>query len=109
MVANHARRHLSRALIAVVALWGAAPIAALADAEASQRARVLADSACAKAGDLAAALTQNFSVLQDQLAQAFAQTQREARRELAPLVDRFADQLRDLARQLESTRDPRDS
>lgn len=67
----------------------------------SQRSRALTEAACAHAGDAAAALGGTLQSLHGDLARAFAQTRAEAVRELAPLMHRFADQLRDLARRLE--------
>ena len=75
----------------------------------AQRSRELTEAACAQAGDVAAALTQNFQVLQGEMWRAFQQTRIEATRELTPLMHRFADQLRDLAQQLDTTPVPHDS
>jgi len=67
----------------------------------SQRSRALTEAACAHAGDAAAALGGTLQSLHGDLARAFAQTRAEAVRELAPLMHRFADRMRDLARRLE--------
>lgn len=75
----------------------------------TQRSRQLTEAACAQAGDVAAALTQNLQVLQGEMWRAFQHTRIEATRDLAPLMHRFADQLRDLARQLDTTPAPHDS
>lgn len=75
----------------------------------TQRSRALTEAACAQAGDVAAALTQNLQALQGEMWRAFQQTRIEAERELAPLMHRFADQLRDLARQLDTAPVPHDS
>lgn len=67
------------------------------------------DKACTQMSDAAAAFEKNIQMLQGSLAQALTQTRIEVTRELAPLMHRFADQLRDLARELESPRAARDS
>lgn len=63
--------------------------------------RVLSDAACAEMNEAAAALGKSLHALQGELLRAFTQTRIEAARELAPLMHRFADRLRDLARQLD--------
>lgn len=70
----------------------------------SQRSRALTEAACVHAGDAAAALGSTLQSLHGDLARAFAQTRAEAVRELAPLMHRFADQVRGLARELEQSR-----
>ncbi len=70
--------------------------------ELSQRSRALTEAACAHAGNAAAALTSALQSLQGDLTRAFAQTRAEAVRELVPLMQRFADQMHGLARELES-------
>ena len=71
------------------------------ESNASQRSRARAEAACAQAGDAAAALGKSLQTFQGELLRAFTQTRIEATRELAPLMHRFADQLRDVARQLD--------
>jgi len=99
---------LTTALPVVAAERGVADGAPYAvEPETAQRSRALTEAACAQAGDVAAALTQNLQALQGEMWRAFQQAHVEATRELAPLMHRFADQLRDLARQLDSA--PHDS
>lgn len=71
------------------------------ESDLSQRSRALTEAACVHAGDAAAALGSTLQSLHGDLARAFAQTRADAVRELAPLMHRFADQVRDLARRLE--------
>lgn len=88
---------------------GAAQASEYGAADTTQRSRALTEAACGQAGDVAAALTQNLQALQGEMWRAFQQTRIEAERELAPLMHRFADQLRDLARQLDTAPVPHDS
>lgn len=111
----------SCALVAIALAAGALPALAaggaraidgapyVIDADIEQRSRALTESACAQAGDVAAALTHNLQTLQGEMWRTFQQTRIEAQRELTPLLHRFADQLRDLARQLDSAPVPHDS
>lgn len=98
---------LTSAPLVVAAERGADGAPYIVESETAQRSRALTEAACAQAGDVAAALTQNLQALQGEMRRAFQQANVEATRELAPLMHRFADQLRDLARQLDSV--PHDS
>lgn len=71
------------------------------ESDLSQRSRALTEAACVHAGDAAAALGGTLQSLHRDLARAFAQTRAEAVRELAPLMHRFADHVRGLARRWE--------
>lgn len=71
------------------------------ESDLSQRSRALTEAACVHSGDAAAALGSTLQSLHGDLTRAFAQTRADAVRELAPLMHRFADQVRDLARRLE--------
>lgn len=80
---------------------GAADGTPYVDLDPAPGSRILSDAACAEMNEAAAALGKNLQALQGQLLRAFTQTRIEATRELAPLMHRFADRLRDLARQLD--------
>lgn len=100
---------LLTALPALAAERGDADGAPYLEREPSQQARAFTEATCARAGDVAVALTQNLQALQGELFRAFDRTRIEATREFAPLMQRFADQLREWARQLDSAPVPRDS
>lgn len=97
---------LVRALPLTLALAGLPVVAAEPDA--GERSRAFTDEACTQMNDAMAALDRHVQVLQGAVAQALTQTHIEVTRELAPLMHRFADELRDLARELEQPRATRD-
>ena len=105
---------LLHTLAAVLAVSGVLPAYAAerhdsVEGDLSQRSRALTESACAQAGDVAAALGSTVQALQGDFARALAQTRADAVRELTPLMHRLADQLRGLARELEQSRAAGDS
>lgn len=95
-----------QALLLTLALGGLPVLAAEPDAR--ERSRIFTDEACAQMSDAMAAFGRHVQVLQGTVAQALTQTHIEVTRELAPLMHRFADELRDLARELEQPRATRD-
>ena len=80
-----------------------------AEPDTRERSRAFTDEACTQMSDAMAAFDRQVQVWQGAVSQALTQTKIEVTRELTPLMHRFADQLRDLARELEQPRAARDS
>ena len=110
----HARLTVSAALLMLSAFPASAaePDGAIDGApyvrsESNPTPRALTEAACTRAGDVAAAFADSLQGVQGALLRSLTETRIEATREIAPLMHRFADRLRELARQLEQA--PHDS